>query len=220
MTQYVHSLIELISAYPALALATAFLVAAGEAILFFGLFVPSTIVLVAIGGVIGLGKLAFWPIFAATVLGAVLGDQLSYWIGHIYKERAATFSSSERYRRLFAAGRRYFERHGGKSVAIGRFIPGIKSVVPAIAGVTGMPLVQFTALNIISACAWAAAHLLPGLSAGLTLNSYGKAEGWLDEGIEIAAMVVVIALVVWLVRLVVNWRRQEPRECENTRTPR
>jgi undecaprenyl-diphosphatase len=201
MTQYVHSLIDLVSANPALALAVAFLVSAGEAVLFVGLFVPSTIVLVTIGGLIGLGKLPFWPIFVATMLGAIAGDQLSFWIGYIYKERVVTFSAAERYQRLLVAGKRYFARHGGKSVAIGRFIPGIKAVVPAIAGMTGMSLTRFTTLNVISACAWAAAHLVPGLSAGWTLTTFAKPEGWLEEALEIAAVVIVIALIVWIVKL-------------------
>ncbi|HKJ63339.1 MAG TPA: DedA family protein [Hyphomicrobiales bacterium] len=202
MTQYIHSLIDLAAAHPTLALAVAFLVAAGEAVLFVGLFVPSTIVLLAIGGLIGLGKLPFWPIFVATTLGAIAGDQLSFWIGYIYKERVPTFSSSERYQRLLAAGQYYFARHGGKSVAIGRFIPGIKAVVPAIAGMMGMPLPRFIALNVVSACAWAAAHLLPGLSAGWTLTTFIKPEGWLEEALEIASIVIAIALIVWLARLI------------------
>jgi undecaprenyl-diphosphatase len=159
------------------------------------------------GGLIGLGKLPFWPIFIVTTLGAVAGDQLSYWIGHIYKGRITNISSSERYQRLLAAGQQYFARYGGASVAIGRFIPGLKSVVPAIAGMTSMPLGRFIVLNVVSACAWAAVHLLPGLSAGLTLTNYAGPEGWLDEAVEIAIWIFVIALIVWAVRLIYNWRR-------------
>jgi membrane protein DedA with SNARE-associated domain len=216
MAHLIDTLIAMIADHPALALATAFLVAAGEAVLFLGLFVPSTIVLVAIGGLIGLGKLPFWPIFIATALGAVAGDQFSYWIGYLYKSRIPSLSTAERYQRLLAAGQQFFARHGGKSVAIGRFIPGIKSVVPAIAGMTGMPLVRFTALNVVSACAWAAAHLVPGLSAGWTMTSYGKPEGWLHEGIEIAGVLVAIALVVWLARRIFI-RRPVPAKFEAVR---
>jgi membrane protein DedA with SNARE-associated domain len=211
MTQYIHSLTDLAAAHPMLALVIAFLVSAGEAVLFVGLFVPSTIVLVTIGGLIGLGKLPFWPIFVATMIGAIVGDQLSFWIGYIYKERVHTFSASERYQRLLAAGKRYFVRHGGKSVAIGRFIPGIKAVVPAIAGMMGMPLTRFAALNIVSACAWAAAHLVPGLSAGWTLTTFAEPEGWLEEGLEIAAVAIALGLIIWLAKLIFNRRPVPPK---------
>jgi membrane protein DedA with SNARE-associated domain len=58
-------------------------------------------------------------------------------------------------------GEAYFDHHGGKSVFLGRFIPGIKSVVPGIAGIVGMSPWRFTVINIVSAVVWAAVHLLP-----------------------------------------------------------
>jgi undecaprenyl-diphosphatase len=205
MTTDLHTLVGLVGDHPVLALVTAFLVSAGEAVLFLGIFVPSTAVLLAIGGIIGLGKLPFWPLFIATAVGAMAGDQLSYWIGHVYKERARDFSASERYQRLFTAGERYFQRHGGKSVVIGRFVPAVKSVVPAIAGLSGMPLVRFTVLNGVSSCVWAAAHLLPGLSAAWTLDRYGLSQGWLHKAIEVGAVALGAAAAVAL--FVSLWRR-------------
>ena len=168
--------------------------------------------LVAIGGLIGLDKLAFWPICAATEIGAALGDLLSYWIGHIYRERIEKLSSSPRYQRLFAVGKRYFVQHGGKSVAIGRFVPAVKSVVPVIVGATGMPRGRFTAVNAISACAWAAAHLLPGVSAVWTLGGYGLPESWDNEFVEIAVALGTVALIVWLAKLILDRRRSAMRK--------
>jgi hypothetical protein len=49
-------------------------------------------------------------------------------------------------------------------------------------------------------------HLLPGLSAGWTLTSFGEPEGWLDEAVEITVVVFAIALIVWVARLISNWR--------------
>jgi membrane protein DedA with SNARE-associated domain len=73
-----------------------------------------------------------------------------------------------------------------------------------------MSLARFTTLNVVSACVWAAAHLVPGLSVGWTLTSYIEIEGWLDAAVELAAVVVAIGLTVWVVRLVFNWRRPLP----------
>lgn len=167
MALSLQHLLDLVALHPALATAAAFAVAAGEALLVIGVFVPSTVVLMGIGGLIGLGKLPFWPLFLATTAGAAMGDQISYYLGHLYKARLAGLWPLSRYPNLLAAGRRYFVRHGGKSIVIGRFIPGIKAVVPGVAGMMGMGALPFTVLNLLSAAAWAAAHLLPGLSTWL-----------------------------------------------------
>src|SRR5258708_1584791 len=63
-----------------------FLVSAAEALPIIGLFSPSTVVLVGLGGLVGLGRVPFWPVFIATILGAAIGDAISYWAGRIYKE--------------------------------------------------------------------------------------------------------------------------------------
>ncbi len=170
MTAYLLGFVEFAGSHPALAILTAFVVSTGEAVLIIGLFMPSTIVLVGVGGLIGLGRLPFWPIFLATTAGAILGDAASYWVGYAYKERLPELSSMGRYRKLLGAGQRFFARHGGKSVLIGRFIPGIKSVIPSIAGMTGMSVFRFSLLNILSSIPWAAVHLFPGISAAIALH--------------------------------------------------
>ena len=58
----------------------------GEALLIVGLFVPSTVVLVGLGTLISLGKMAFLPVFAATVAGAIAGDALSFRAG-VYRKQ-------------------------------------------------------------------------------------------------------------------------------------
>jgi len=75
--------VEFIGANPNMALIVVFLVSAGEALFVIGLFVPSTVVLVAAGTMIGMGKLSFVPIFLAATVGAVVGDAVSFWFGHV-----------------------------------------------------------------------------------------------------------------------------------------
>jgi membrane protein DedA with SNARE-associated domain/membrane-associated phospholipid phosphatase len=199
MSAYLQGLVDFIGTYPALAIVAAFIVSTGEALLIIGLFVPSTVVLLGIGGLIGAGRLPFWPIFIATTAGAVVGDAISFWIGYVFKERLTEVACFQRYRKLLSAGQRYFALHGGKSVVIGRFIPGIKSVVPGIAGMMGMGMLRFTLLNILSSIAWAAVHLLPGMSAGLALAKLNSVNTRLAVFLGLA--VVVIALSAWGVKL-------------------
>jgi membrane protein DedA with SNARE-associated domain len=156
-----------------LSVAFIFLVSIGEAIFILGLFVPSTPVLLLVGGIIATGKLPFWPIYLAAVIGAVIGDAISYTVGFSLKDRIKTVWPFRNYLELLGKGEVFFARHGGKSVFIGRFIPGVKAVVPGIAGMMGMQYRWFSVINISSAFAWAGAHILPGMLLTAWLKSIG-----------------------------------------------
>lgn len=170
MTQIVQTLLDFIGAHPNLAILIVFLISAGEALFIIGLFVPSTVVLVSAGTLIGMGKLAAIPIFLATMTGAIVGDGLSYWIGHIWKEHIRRVWPFSRYTSLLDRGEAFFAQHGGKSIFIGRFIPGVKAVVPGVAGIVGMNPIRFTAINVFSAIIWTGAHLLPGMGLGRAIE--------------------------------------------------
>lgn len=167
-----------------------FLIAIGEAVFILGLFVPSTPVLLLVGGIIATGKLPFWEIYFAAVLGAVIGDAISYTVGFALKDRIKTIWPFRNYLDLLERGEAFFAKHGGKSVFIGRFIPGVKAVVPGIAGMMGMPYRWFSIINVTSAFAWAAAHILPGM----LLTAWLKSIGLSLELVIIVGAVVLTAL--------------------------
>ena len=124
MTAWVQGLVDLLAQNPSLAGVIIFFVAMTEALFVIGLVIPSTVILVGAGTLVGLGKLQFWPVFLLTVLGAVAGDAISYWFGHVYKGRIKTMWPFSRYPAVIAKGEIFFSKHGGKSVFIGRFVPG------------------------------------------------------------------------------------------------
>ena len=170
MTQMLSQFVDFLGAHQMLAILIAFLVAFGEALLILGLFVPSTVVLVGLGTLIGLGKMTFLPVFAATVAGAIAGDALSFWAGVHWKQQIRTFWPFSRYSALMDKGEKFIARHGGKSIFIVRFIPGVKAVVPTIAGMMGMTTMRFALVNVGSAFVWAAVHLLPAIALGRGLQ--------------------------------------------------
>src|SRR3990170_9130884 len=116
--EYIQPYLDYSSQNPGWAVAIIFLIAFGEALLIIGLFVPSTAVLVGAGMLVGTGHLAFWPVFLATAIGAILGDQLSYWAGRLFGERLKTLWPLDRYPQLVARGEDFVRGHGGKSIAI------------------------------------------------------------------------------------------------------
>lgn len=170
MIETLGALEAFLAAHALLAILFAFLVAFGEALLIVGLFVPSTVVLVGLGTLIGLGEMAFLPIFVATVIGAIAGDALSFWLGVHYKEQIRSMWPFSRYLVLMEAGERFIGRHGGKSIFIVRFIPGLKAVVPTLAGMMGMSPRYFAFVNVVSAVFWAAVHLIPAILLGRGLQ--------------------------------------------------
>src|SRR5689334_19424964 len=150
-----------------------FLVCVGEAVFILGLLVPSLPILLLVGGLITTLKLDFWSIYFAATLGGVVGDAISYWIGFLLKDRIKTVWPFKNYLGLIERGEVFFQRHGGKAIFIGRFITGLKAVVPGIAGMLGMRWIYFTIINVISAFIWSASHILPGYFAYDWLDSMG-----------------------------------------------
>jgi len=169
-----------------------FAIAMGEAVFVLGLFVPSTPVLLLAGGLIAQGKLPFWEVYFAAVLGAVIGDAISYAVGHWLRDRIKTVWPFRRYVHLIDRGEAFFARHGGKSVFIGRFIPGVKAVVPGVAGMYGMDYRYFSLINVVSAFAWAAAHLIPGMLLSAWLKAMGLSLDWI---IVVGALLLVVLFV-------------------------
>ncbi len=170
-----------------------FAVAIGEAVFILGLLVPSTPVLLLAGGIIAEGKLPFWEVYLAAVLGAVIGDAISYTMGFWLKDRIKTIWPFRNYLPLIEKGELFFGKHGGKSVFIGRFIPGVKAVVPGIAGMFGMDYRKFSVINVTSAFAWAAAHIIPGMLVSAWLKSMGLS---LEMVIIVGTLVLVALFLV------------------------
>lgn len=196
---YIQPYLDYFSQHPDWAIAIIFLIAFGEALLIIGLFVPSTAVLVGAGILVGTGHLAFWPVFGATAIGAIAGDQISYWAGRLYGQRLKTMWPLNRYAQLVLRGEDFVRNHGGKSIAVGRFVPGVKAVVPGIVGMLGMGQIYFAAVNVTSGLVWSAAHVLPGMLIGQGLAFAGELSGRLV--IVLLILLVTVAVAGYVIRL-------------------
>jgi undecaprenyl-diphosphatase len=199
ITHYLEQILNSIAGNLWLSVLFIFLVCIGEAVFILGLLVPSLPILLLTGGLIAAGKLPFWPIYFAAVIGAVIGDAVSYGIGHLLKDRIKTVWPFKNYLPMIAQGEDFFRKHGVMAIFIGRFITGVKAVIPGIAGMLSMPWGKFTFINILSAFVWAAAHILPGMLLGAWLESIGLSL----ELVIIVGAVVLVALAL----LIHYWKR-------------
>jgi membrane protein DedA with SNARE-associated domain len=166
MEHFVQPTLDFIAAHSNWAAAVMFVTAFGESFAFVSLLFPGTSLLIAAGALMATGSLPYLPIVAGAVTGAVLGDTVSFWIGYRYGGGIARVWPFTRSPELLPNGIRFFARHGGKSVFIGRFFGPIRAVIPLAAGVMRMPRDRFWLANVASAVVWAPMLLFAGDAVG------------------------------------------------------
>ena len=124
-----------------------------------GLPLPGETALLTAGVLAGTGRLSLPLVIAVAVVAAVTGDTLGYWLGRrggraVLAHRRGPFAA---FRRLaLERGERFFERHGAKTVFLGRFVPGVRVVAAVLAGAGAMPWPRFAIYNLSGAFVWAA----------------------------------------------------------------
>ena len=180
-----------------------FIIAMSESLLVVGLIVPGFLLMVGFGALIATGHLEFWPTTLIATAGAIAGDGLSYWLGQHYKYQLQRVWPLSRYPTLIQQGKQFFEKHGKKSVVLGRFFGPLRAIVPTIAGISNMPAKQFYVSNVLSAIIWAPLYLLPGILFGMSLQLAKEFAGQLAFLIVFA--IIVVLILVHAVKTIYGW---------------
>jgi membrane-associated protein len=115
-------------------------------------FLPGDSLLFAAGTFAALGALKIWAVFVLLAAAAILGDSVNYWIGHYLGERAYNIRwiKKEYLERTHA----FFEKHGGKTIFLARFVPIIRTFAPFVAGVGRMSYGYFFSYNVFGGIVW------------------------------------------------------------------
>lgn len=173
-----------------------------ESLVVIGAFVPATGLLVAAGGLVAAGVLDPWTVIAGCVIGAVMGDAISYWIGRRLGTGVLRQPMLLPHRRKIAWTRLYCRRYGVASIFIGRFFGPLRAFVPVMVGVLRMRQRVFQLANVTSAFVWVLAMLAPGYLAakGLAqLEFMSEAHGPTLMLIAFGSLVVVAVVVMrWM----------------------
>lgn len=141
------------------------LLAFGESLAIIGLLIPATAVMIAVGGLIGTGAVdPFW-VMGWAILGAVIGDWISFAVGRKLGPAAYRRWPLNRHRTMVARARLFFRRFGFLSIFMGRFLGPIRATVPLVAGVMNMNGRQFQLANVTSAILWVPLLFAPGYIA-------------------------------------------------------
>jgi membrane protein DedA with SNARE-associated domain len=204
MWSWINHATDLVAQHPDWALAGAFLAAIIEALAVVGSIIPGTFIVMGIAGAAAAAGQPMLPFLGVAVIGAVIGDYLSYWIGFHFRHSVRRWRPLARRPNIMGGADRFFERYGTASVALCRFLPVLRSTVPLVAGITGMPRRSFLMANVASAFVWAPAHVCPAQLAGLSFDRFR--EGDWQSAAWLGAAVMLCAIAVWIVHRTVTPR--------------
>ncbi len=126
----------------------------GESMFVIGILIPATALLLMTGGLVASGTLPLLPILLWGYAGALLGDALSFWLGRWMGPSVLRCKPLSTHRRTVARARLLFYRYGFYAVLLGRFLGPIRSTIPTVAGVMGMPEYKFQLANLICLLSW------------------------------------------------------------------
>lgn len=160
--QFTHTVIEFVRTHESWAAPVVFLLAFGETLAFLSLLLPATVILLAIGGLLGASGIQFMPVWIAGVIGSILGYGISYFIGLHFKDDIEKIWPFSRYPEMIPRGKTFFEKYGAYGVFLGHFFGPLRAVVPVVAGMYAMPQIPFQVANVLSAVIWATGMLAPG----------------------------------------------------------
>lgn len=129
-------------------------------------FLPGDSLLFAAGAFSALGDLNVAAMFLLLSFAAVLGDSVNYWIGHIIGPRA--FSGEIRFLKKEYLDRThaFYEKYGGKTIIIARFVPIVRTFAPFVAGVGAMTYGKFFTYNVVGGISWVAIFTFMGYFFG------------------------------------------------------
>ena len=161
-----------------------------------GIPLPGETILIAAGAYAGsTHRMSVWGIFAVAAAGAIVGDNIGFWIGDKGGYRLLRryghhirFDESR-----MKVGRLVFDTHGGKVVFFGRFISILRTYAAFLAGTNKMSWRRFLPWNASGGIVWAAAYSFGAYAAG---NALKRASRPIDIGLGVAAVVLVTAFLV------------------------
>ncbi len=157
--------------------------------LMIGFFLPGDSLLVTAGVFAAAGQLDIWTLNVVLVIAAIVGDTVGYWIGRragpaLFRRPKSLLFNPEHLRRAHE----FYEKHGGKTIILARFMPIVRTFAPVVAGMGRMDYRRFVSFNVFGGLLWV---------VSMTLTGYflGQIPG-VREHIEIVIVIVIFLSIL------------------------
>lgn len=168
-----------------------------------GFFLPGDSLLITAGLVAATGALDIWWLNVLLSIAAIVGDSVGYAIGARIGPRLFTREKSLLFNpRHVERTRRFYARHGARTIVIARFVPIVRTFAPVVAGVGQMPYRRFLFYNVAGGVGWVVSMTWTGYLLGQTIPN-------IDRHIHI---IVVIVIVLSLIPIVVEIMRERRKQ--------
>jgi membrane-associated protein len=181
-----------------------------ESGLFFGFFFPGDSLLLTAGLLASHGELTLWILLLSLPLAAILGDNVGYWFGKkvgppiFQRENSLLFR-----RRNLLAAKSFYEKHGGKTIILARFMPFIRTFAPIVAGAVEMDYRRFFLFNATGGALWSIGVTLAGYFVGQTVPGIDR------YFLLVVALVIVVSALPSLIHL---WKEYRAEALARVRT--
>ena len=120
----------------------------------------------AAGAFSALGSLNPWLVFGLLSVAAVLGDTTNYWIGHVFGQQIIANPKIPLNQEHIDKTNQFFEKHGGKTIFLARFVPIVRTFAPFVAGIGKMNYSKFISYNLFGGVVWVGLFTFAGYFFG------------------------------------------------------
>jgi membrane-associated protein len=175
-------------------------------------FLPGDSILFIAGTVVAVANLNVHVLVVVLIVAAVLGDSVNYGIGHYIGPKAFQRPDSRWFRQEYLRRTQaFYDKYGGLTIIIGRFVPIIRTFAPFLAGVAGMSYRRFLCFNVVGGCLWISSLVYAGYLFGNI--------PWVKDNLSLIVVAIVVVSLIPAVSTFVKERRAAKAVKRETRAP-
>lgn len=163
-------------------------------------FLPGDSILFIAGTIVAAAGLHIHILVAVLIIAAILGDSVNYGVGHYIGPRVFHEPESRWFKREYLLRTQaFYDKYGGITIIIGRFVPIIRTFAPFLAGVAGMTYPRFLSYNVVGGVAWISSLVYAGYL-------FGNIQ-WVKDNLSFIVIAIVVVSLIPAVTTFVKERR-------------